>query len=60
MEGILVVINWQRSVQSTIKHLLTCPLMLDTRPPYCNLGGGNTRPRTSIILFDIVKPNSCT
>ncbi len=44
-----------------IKHSeLTCPLMLETRPPYWSFGGGKTLPRTSIILLLIVRPNSCT
>ena len=37
---------------------LTCPVILDTRPPYCSFGGGSTRPRTSIIELEMVKPNS--
>lgn len=38
----------------------TCPLRDATLPPYCNFGGGSTRPRTSIMLLLIVRPNSCT
>ncbi|KAE9542827.1 hypothetical protein AGLY_002738 [Aphis glycines] len=37
-----------------------CLLFSRVRPPYCNFGGGKTRPRTSIMLFDMVRPNSCT
>lgn len=31
----------------------------EDRPPYCSFGGGRTLPRTSIILFEMVNPNSC-
>merc|ERR1719369_2061041 len=34
-----------------------CCLVL---PPYCNLGGGRTRPLTSIKFREILRPNSCT
>uniref|UniRef100_A0A6B0U2U9 Putative secreted protein n=1 Tax=Ixodes ricinus TaxID=34613 RepID=A0A6B0U2U9_IXORI len=30
------------------------------RPPYCSFGGGRMRPRTSIIVLLMERPNSCT